>query len=132
MTEQTISVVIDSGDGKNIISLINSIEELSNKHNCNVNVRFTPETLSIVLKDKDCFFRVKEFLDKDSVRILSDLSYSKDDMVNAITYGFTYYRDSMNDGKDVPLGNKLQWLIYYSNLSEKEKAADAKKRVYKL
>ncbi len=32
-------------------------------------------------------------------------------MLEAIKYGFEYHRDSMNDGQDVPEGNKLQWLL---------------------
>lgn len=130
--QQTISVVIDSGDVNNIISLINSLEELANKHKSIMNVRFTPETFSLVLKDKDCFWKVKEFLDKDNVKVLCDMTFSNEDMQNAITYGFIYHRDSMNNDKDVPLGNKLQWLIYYSTLSEDGKKQDAKNRVDKL
>lgn len=38
-------------------------------------------------------------------------SWTTEQMLQAIKYGFEYHRDSMNDGVDVPEGNKLQWLI---------------------
>ncbi len=34
-----------------------------------------------------------------------------DKLLQAITYGFKYHRDSMNDNIDVPDGNKLQWIL---------------------
>ena len=45
----------------------------------------------------------------------SGQQYTQEDMLAAIAYGFTYYRDSQNDGVDVPQGNKLQWLQYHNN-----------------
>jgi len=42
-------------------------------------------------------------------------------ILDAITYGFSYHRDSMNDNIDVPEGNKLQWLQYWLQASEEEK-----------
>lgn len=39
------------------------------------------------------------------------LDYSLDDILDAIKYGFEYHRDAQNNGIDVPLGNKLQWLM---------------------
>lgn len=36
---------------------------------------------------------------------------SIEQLLEAITYGFTYHRDSQNDNIDVPEGNKLQWFI---------------------
>lgn len=37
--------------------------------------------------------------------------FTLEQMREAIKYGFTYHRDSMNDDIDVPDGNKLQWII---------------------
>lgn len=38
-------------------------------------------------------------------------SFTVEQMLEAISYGFTYHRDSMSDDNDVPQGNKLQWLL---------------------
>lgn len=37
--------------------------------------------------------------------------FTLEQMLEAIQYGFTYHRDSMNDDKEVPDGNKVQWII---------------------
>lgn len=39
------------------------------------------------------------------------LEFTLDDVLDAIKYGFEYHRDAQNNGIDVPLGNKLQWLM---------------------
>ena len=41
-----------------------------------------------------------------------------EDIIEAVQYGFDYRVDSMNDGKHVPLGNTLQWLMWRKNLKE--------------
>ena len=42
---------------------------------------------------------------------LNEKKFSENDMMDAIEYGFKYFRDSQNNGIDVPKGNKLQWLL---------------------
>jgi len=38
-------------------------------------------------------------------------SFTLEQMIEAITYGFEYHRDSMHNNQDVPNGNKLQWIL---------------------
>jgi len=44
--------------------------------------------------------------------------YNLDDIIEAVQYGFDYRVDSMNDGKHVPLGNTLQWLMVRKGLKQ--------------
>lgn len=44
--------------------------------------------------------------------------YSLQDIIDAVQYGFDYRGNSQNDGKKVPLGNTLQWLMAKKGLVE--------------
>lgn len=46
------------------------------------------------------------------------LEYTLDDVVKAAQYGFKYRGESQNDGKEVPVGNVLQWLMHRKSLIE--------------
>lgn len=59
-------------------------------------------------------------------------SYTLNDMLEAIKYGFEYHRDSMNDEIDVPLGNKLQWMIHYDSDIKGEDRISVEKRYMKI
>ena len=39
------------------------------------------------------------------------VEYTLEDIIDAVQYGFDYRVNSQNDGKSVPLGNVLQWLM---------------------
>ncbi len=47
--------------------------------------------------------------------------YTVKDMERAIHYGFWYATNSQNNGVDVPVGNKAQWLLWYEMASEKDR-----------
>lgn len=42
--------------------------------------------------------------------------YTLQDILDAVQYGFDYRVESMNDGKSVPLGNTLQYLMWSKKL----------------
>ena len=44
------------------------------------------------------------------------IEYTLQDIVDAVQYGFNYRVESQNDGKAVPLGNTLQWLMAKKDL----------------
>ena len=44
------------------------------------------------------------------------VEYTLDDVVKAAQYGFTYRGESQNDGKEIPVGNVLQWLMHRKSL----------------
>ncbi len=46
------------------------------------------------------------------------MNYTLEDIIEAVQYGFDYRVDSMNDGKHVPLGNTLQWLMAWKKLNQ--------------
>jgi len=46
------------------------------------------------------------------------MTYTLDDMIEAVQYGFMYREESMHDGISVPVGNILQWIMSRKNLSE--------------
>lgn len=50
---------------------------------------------------------IKKFLEHNQ----SKVEYTLEDIVDAVQYGFDYRVNSQNDGKSVPLGNVLQWLM---------------------
>lgn len=60
------------------------------------------------------------------------MNYTLDDIIEAVQYGFDYRADSMNDGKHVPLGNTLQWLMVRKGLKQipEEFAEKLKNRTY--
>ena len=60
------------------------------------------------------------------------MNYTLEDILEAVQYGFDYRVDSMNDGKHVPLGNTLQWIIVRKKLKEipKEFEEKLKNRTY--
>lgn len=39
------------------------------------------------------------------------MEYTLQDIIDAVQYGFDYRGESQNDGKKVPAGNVLQWLM---------------------
>lgn len=47
-----------------------------------------------------------------------EIEYTLDDVIKAAQYGFTYRGESQNDGKEVPVGNVLQWLMHRKSLIE--------------
>lgn len=51
--------------------------------------------------------------------LAQELRY-RDGMMKAVTYGFRYHINSMNDGIDVPDGNKLQWIEWFKNATPEE------------
>lgn len=70
------------------------------------------------------FIGNKDTIDNNSQLIVEDLKYRKyneDNILDAITYGFWYRNASMNDGIDVPKGNKLQWLYWYTTAADEIK-----------
>lgn len=50
---------------------------------------------------------IKKFLEHNE----SKVEYTLEDIIDAVQYGFDYRVNSQNDGKSVPLGNVLQWLM---------------------
>ena len=44
------------------------------------------------------------------------MKYTLQDIIDAVQYGFDYRVESQNDGKKVPLGNTLQWLMAKKDL----------------
>ncbi len=48
------------------------------------------------------------------------INYTKQDIIDSVNYGFKYALESQNDGKEVPEGNILQWLIGVKNYSYNE------------
>lgn len=46
------------------------------------------------------------------------MEYTLQDIIDAVQYGFDYRGESQNDGKKVPLGNTLQWLMWKKGLVE--------------
>lgn len=58
----------------------------------------------------------------DERKIKNEPTFTLKQMLEAITYGFEYHRDSMNDNVDVPNGNKLQWIVgkYVPPIQQKE------------
>jgi hypothetical protein len=46
------------------------------------------------------------------------MEYTLQDIIDAVQYGFDYRGESQNDGKKVPLGNTLQWLMAKKDLIE--------------
>ncbi len=44
------------------------------------------------------------------------MTFSLDDILDAVQYGFDYRTESMNDGKHVPVGNTLQWVMMKKEL----------------
>ena len=40
-----------------------------------------------------------------------EVTFTIEQMLEAISYGFSYHRDSQNDNIDVPVGNKIQWML---------------------
>lgn len=46
-----------------------------------------------------------------------DLTYTLEDIIDAVQYGFEYREESQNDGDKVPTGNILQWLMGKKNLT---------------
>ena len=71
----------------------------------------------------DCPYSVEVVVPKNSLvypkkasQQLSENKFSEADMMDAIEYGFKYFRDSQNNGIDVPKGNKLQWLLNRKSL----------------
>ena len=55
---------------------------------------------------------IKKFLEHNQ----SKVEYTLDDVVKAAQYGFTYRGESQNDGKEIPVGNVLQWLMHRKSL----------------
>mgnify|MGYP003436656918 CR=1 FL=1 len=60
------------------------------------------------------------------------MNYTLDDIIEAVQYGFDYREESINDGKHVPLGNTLQWLMMRKKLKKapEEFAEKLKNREY--
>ena len=52
------------------------------------------------------------------IKLLEMEKYSLEDIIEAVQYGFDYREESMNDGKHVPLGNTLQWLMHRKGFIE--------------
>lgn len=50
--------------------------------------------------------------------IVESPEWTLDDIVQAAQYGFKYRGESQNDGKQVPVGNVLQWLMARKSLIE--------------
>jgi hypothetical protein len=46
------------------------------------------------------------------------MDYSLEDILEAVQYGFDFRVQSLNNSKNVPLGNTLQWLMWRKNLKE--------------
>ena len=46
------------------------------------------------------------------------MKYTLQDIIDAVQYGFDYRDKIQNDGKKVPLGNTLQWLMWKKDLME--------------
>ena len=46
------------------------------------------------------------------------IEYTLQDIVDAVQYGFDYRAESQNNGKNVPLGNILQWMMSKKELIE--------------
>ncbi len=44
------------------------------------------------------------------------ISYTLQDIMDAVQYGFNYRTESQNDGIKVPSGNVLQWLMFKKGL----------------
>lgn len=63
-----------------------------------------------------------EYMFEQGVNWQKERSFTLEQMLEAITYGFQYHRDSMHDNQDVPNGNKLQWILgkYIDPLKHKE------------
>ena len=59
---------------------------------------------------------IKKFLEHSDSN--DKLEFSLDDIIDAVQYGFDYRVSSQNDGKSVPVGNILQWLMSKKNLMD--------------
>lgn len=47
-----------------------------------------------------------------------EIKFTLQDMIDAVQYGFDYRVKSQNDGKSVPVGNTLQWIMSKRELLE--------------
>ena len=65
-------------------------------------------------------FPTLEFCKKTLLKEIKEIkiSYTLEDILEAVQYGFDYRVNSMNDGKHVPLGNTLQWLMAWKKLNQ--------------
>lgn len=70
---------------------------------------------------------------KSALKILKEsnsMSFSLEDVVEAVQYGFDYSLNSQHDGKRVPIGNTLQWLMSKKDLLEVPKEFEEIKEKY--
>ncbi len=74
------------------------------------------EIIILDFYEKDYGFLSTEKMTEDD-----NITWSHKEILQAITYGFEYHRDSMNNDIDVPLGNKLQWLMWLKSKSDENK-----------
>jgi hypothetical protein len=54
---------------------------------------------------------VAEQTNKEIKDMEDKVEYTLQDIIDAVQYGFDYRTESQNDGKKVPTGNVLQWLM---------------------
>lgn len=72
---------------------------------------------------------------KSALKILKEsnsMSFSLEDVVEAVQYGFDYSLNSQHDGKRVPIGNTLQWLMSKKDLLEVPKEFEEIKEKYSM
>ena len=105
-----VNLLVDYFDGDKTISLIEMMEKSAKLEGYKLSIRFSSDAMASILDNGEYLEKAKKYIFMDD---LDNSIFSKEDILNAITYGFTYHRYSMNDNKDVPMGNKLQWLMYY-------------------
>ena len=122
----TINLLVDYFDGDKTISLIEMMEKSAKLEGYKISIRFSSVALAAILDSGEYLKKAEKYILMDD---LDNSVFNKEDILNAITYGFTYHRDSMNDNKDVPLGNKLQWLVYYVTLTDEGKKEYIDKRI---
>lgn len=68
-------------------------------------------------KQADDIYEIIEIF-KTHIASKSEIKFTLQDIIDAVQYGFDYRVESMNDGKSVPIGNTLQYLMYSKKLKE--------------
>lgn len=111
------------------------IYELTNKYKNVLNENVFNILINYKITHKGVFPTIEfceDMLSKENKDI--KVEYSLDDIIEAVQYGFDYRVDSMNNGKHVPLGNTLQWLMMRKELKKvpEEFAEKLKNRELKI
>lgn len=109
-----IFLMLDNAKEFVIDSINDNFEQFykNNKENIIQLVEFINDEYDYVINHNQLVIIVNGFLSQE-------IRY-RHGMMKSITYGFKYHINSMNDGIDVPNGNKLQWIEWYLNATPEE------------